>query len=76
MRRRRTNDQTQGEVDLLNLNQVAVRMGCSRRHVRRLSERGDMPQPVRLGALLRWPRESLERWVAAGCPRANEEERR
>jgi predicted DNA-binding transcriptional regulator AlpA len=27
-----------------------------------------MPRPIKLGALVRWPREQVEAWIADGCP--------
>lgn len=73
MGHRRTAADSPSEFEFLTLDEVADRMGCSRRHVRRLCERREMPQPLRLGALLRWSRASLDRWVAAGCPRMDDE---
>lgn len=52
---------------LLDVGQVAELLSCSPRHVYRLSDAGRMPPPVRLGALVRWSRQSLEEWIAAGC---------
>lgn len=58
---------------MLDVKGVARLLGCSPRHVNRLSEAGRMPDPVKLGALVRWDRAGLARWIAAGCPavRAN-----
>jgi len=53
---------------LLTIKQVAELLGCSQRHVRRLADRGEMPPPVRLGALVRWDRAGIEQWIKAGCP--------
>lgn len=53
---------------LLDVEHVADMLGCSRRHVYRLSDAGKMPAPVRLGSLVRWNRSVLEDWLAAGCP--------
>jgi excisionase family DNA binding protein len=53
---------------LLNVRQVAALLGCSPRHVYRLSDAGRMPAPVRLSALVRWRRTEIEQWIAAGCP--------
>jgi excisionase family DNA binding protein len=47
---------------------VAALLDCSPRHVFRLAEGGQMPPAVRLGALVRWRRADLDRWLAAGCP--------
>lgn len=47
---------------------LGKQLSCSSRHVRRLSDRGAMPTPVRLGGLVRWERNAIERWIAADCP--------
>ncbi len=52
---------------LLDVRAVARLLGCSTRHVHRLADTGRMPAPVRLGALVRWRREDLDAWLAAGC---------
>jgi excisionase family DNA binding protein len=61
---------TQVQAEMLDVGEVARLLGCSTRHVYRLSDRGAMPPPVKLGALVRWPRRSLEAWIANGCPSA------
>lgn len=53
---------------LLDVKQVAAKLRCSPRHVYRLSDRGAMPPPVRLGGLVRWPNDLIDRWIAQGCP--------
>lgn len=53
---------------MLTVHQVAQMLNCSVRHVYRLSDTGRMPSPVRLGALVRWNRTSIETWIAQGCP--------
>jgi len=53
---------------LLDVNQVAALLSCSPRHVYRLSDAGRLPSPVKLGALVRWPRQAVLDWIAAGCP--------
>jgi excisionase family DNA binding protein len=54
-------------VPLLDVKGVAVLLGCSPRHVYRMSDKGQMPPPVRLGALVRWRRLDLDAWLASGC---------
>ena len=54
---------------LLNVEQIAEILGCSTRHVRRLTDMGKFPSPVRLNSLVRWPRAEIEQWIADGCPR-------
>jgi excisionase family DNA binding protein len=53
---------------LLDVQQVGKFLNCSPRTVYRLADAGKMPAPVRLGALVRWSRASVEAWIAAGCP--------
>jgi len=54
---------------LIDVRGVAELLHCSPRTVHRLSQNGDMPSPVKLGALVRWDRQRIEQWIAAGCPR-------
>jgi predicted DNA-binding transcriptional regulator AlpA len=55
--------------ELLDVKQVATLiMGCSPRHVFRLAKTKTMPGPVRLGALVRWSRTALLKWISDGCP--------
>ncbi len=54
-------------AQLLDVRAVAALLGCSPRHVYRLSDAGQMPAPVRLGALVRWRRQVIEDWISAGC---------
>jgi excisionase family DNA binding protein len=53
---------------LLDVQSVADLLGCSPRHVYRLSDAGRMPAPVKLGALVRWSKCAIDQWVADGCP--------
>ena len=53
---------------MLTVHDVARMLNCSARTVYRLTDAGRMPRPVKLGALVRWPREVFDQWIAAGCP--------
>ncbi|MBX3435311.1 MAG: helix-turn-helix domain-containing protein [Pirellulales bacterium] len=53
---------------LLDVRTVAELLDCSTRHVYRLADAGRMPAPVKLGTLVRWPRQAVEDWISAGCP--------
>ena len=53
---------------LIDVGKVAMLCGCSRRHIRRLSDCGRMPSPLRLGSILRWRRDEIMKWIRAGCP--------
>ncbi len=56
-------------TDLLDVRAVAALLGgCSTRHVFRLADAGRMPQPIKLGSLVRWRRAELDRWISEGCP--------
>jgi len=53
---------------LLSVGAVAQLLGCSGRHVYRLSDAGRMPRPIKLGQLVRWRRGELLDWINDGCP--------
>ena len=53
---------------LLNIQDVAAVMNCSVRSIYRLVDARRIPQPVKLGAMLRWVKADFEQWIAAGCP--------
>jgi excisionase family DNA binding protein len=53
---------------LLDVQAVAALLDCSTRHVYRLADAGQMPRPVKLGALVRWRRQDMDTWLAQGCP--------
>ena len=59
---------------MFTVDDVADLLRCSSRTVYRLTDSGRVPRPVKLGSLVRWPRESIEDWIAQGCPRANRKE--
>ncbi len=61
---------------LLDVRAVAAFLRCSPRHVTRLAEAGRIPQPVRLGMLVRWSRAVIERWIEEGCPACDRREGR
>lgn len=53
---------------MLTVHDVARMLNCSARTVYRMTDLGRMPRPVKLGALVRWPKAVVERWIADGCP--------
>src|SRR6516165_5042944 len=53
---------------LLDVRAVASILNCSPRHIHRLADAGRLPRAIKLGALSRWSRAEIERWLAAGCP--------
>lgn len=58
-----------GMPRMLTGEEVAGLLRCSRRTVYRLANTGTIPPPVRLGGLARWPRETIQAWIDAGCPK-------
>lgn len=48
--------------------QLAALLGLSVRTVRRLDASGKLPCSVRIGGAVRWRRDEIEAWLAAGCP--------
>jgi excisionase family DNA binding protein len=52
---------------LLDVRAVATLLNCSPRHVYRLADSGVLPRPVKVGALVRWPRQTIAEWIAGGC---------
>ena len=52
--------------ELLDVKAVAKLLGCSPRHVCRLADAGQVPQPLKLGALCRWSQQALMDWIAGG----------
>ncbi|MCE9564935.1 MAG: helix-turn-helix domain-containing protein [Planctomycetes bacterium] len=53
---------TEGSA-VLDTEQVAQLLQCSPNHVRALVRRGELIAPVRLGALVRWPRALVLEWL-------------
>ena len=53
---------------MLDKGDVAKELHCSKRHVDRLRAAGRIPKPAQLGRLVRWPKVTINNWIAAGCP--------
>jgi excisionase family DNA binding protein len=61
---------------LISIQDVATLLNCSPRHVYRLVDTRRIPQPVKLGALLRWVKSEFEQWIVTGCPDCRKGNRR
>jgi len=61
-------DPKKEQAALLDVLALAAMLDCSPRHVYRLADAGRMPRPLKLGALVRWSRDEISRWLADGCP--------
>ena len=53
---------------LLTVKEVASMCGVSPSHIYRLTDRGAIPKPVKLGSASRYRREEINHWIASGCP--------
>ncbi len=56
------------EAVMLTADGLAKLLDCSPRSVRRLADKGSIPPPVKIGGMVRWPRGTIEQWLADGCP--------
>jgi predicted DNA-binding transcriptional regulator AlpA len=54
---------------LIDAKVAAHRLGISIRTLRRLSDAGNGPRPIRVGRCLRWRSDQLTAWINAGCPK-------
>lgn len=52
---------------VLDVNAVAEICTCSSRHIYRMEAAGLMPGRLKLGALVRWSRAEIDKWIADGC---------
>jgi excisionase family DNA binding protein len=53
---------------LIDAPEAADRLRVSVRTLRRLTDAGRGPAPIRVGRCLRWRSSDLDTWIAAGCP--------
>lgn len=53
---------------LIDAKALAKLLSCSIRSIWRLKSSGKIPTPVRVGASVRWPTETVREWIAMGCP--------
>lgn len=53
---------------LLNVRELAERLGVSARMVFKMLAAGKLPAPIRLGRSLRWRAAAVDAWIADGCP--------
>jgi predicted DNA-binding transcriptional regulator AlpA len=56
------------EPMLITADEFAGLMQISTRTLWRLRSAGLVPDPVRVGGAVRWSRERVTEWIAAGCP--------
>ena len=54
---------------LITAGQLAGLLQVSTRTLWRMSSAGRLPKPIRVGGIVRWRLEEVERWIEAGCPK-------
>lgn len=62
--------QHQTHPRLLVIDEVAEILRVSPSQIYKLTARGQMPEPIRLGGVNRWDHQALTKWIEAGCPPA------
>ena len=63
-------DQVARAANYIDLNEVARRLGISRRQAEIMLARREIPEPVRLGRLRRWHSGMVDEWLLAAARRA------
>lgn len=59
---------TTNERLLLSVAELADLLGVSERHIHNLRTQGQLPEPVRLGRVVRWDASEIRAWITAGAP--------
>lgn len=53
---------------MLTHRQLAAMLCVSERTLYRRRAAGEVPRPVRIGGVVRWPLDVIESWISRGCP--------
>jgi excisionase family DNA binding protein len=51
-----------------DVNAAALKLDLSAKTIRRMADAGKMPGVIRLGRLLRFDLDLIDRWIDQGCP--------
>jgi len=57
-----------GEPVMMTARELATLLRVSARQIWRMLSAGRLPQPVRLGGVVRWRVAEVEKWIGEGCP--------
>ena len=52
---------------MMTVGEIATQLSVSLITVWRWRDAGRMPAPIKIGAIVRWRRDDIERWIADGC---------
>lgn len=51
-----------------DIKDLSQSLKVSERHITNLRARGEIPQPIKLGTRVLWPKAAFLNWIEAGCP--------
>lgn len=71
-----TETNSEPEAILLRAQHVAKLLNISTRTLWRLEAAGKLIGPIKIGRSVRWRKDELMQWIAAGCPPQFEEDER
>lgn len=61
-------DRPMADQVMITARQLAVILQVSKRQVWRMLSARRVPQPIRVGSVVRWRMADIEQWIADGCP--------
>ncbi len=56
------------ETLFFNIKDLSQALKVSERHITNLRNRHEIPQPVKFGTRVLWPKWQFLEWIEAGCP--------
>lgn len=68
MKTKSKTDSQSPDVQMLTAEDVAERLQISVRNVWRQVSTRQMPEPIKIGRLARWPLHEIREWIERGCP--------
>jgi predicted DNA-binding transcriptional regulator AlpA len=48
--------------------QLAIMLQVSKRTLWRMRSAGQLPSPMRVGGIVRWRLDEIQKWITEGCP--------
>ena len=68
--------ENRAEVILLTAKQVAAALQVSTRTLWRMLATGQLIEPLKIGRNVRWRKQELLEWIAQGCPKRSQSNKR